>query len=93
MGDLNGTQTLPALLSQALCKQGVLVIVGPEGGLAPAELLELASHEVIATIWNPNVLRTETAGMAAIAVIQGLTFELASFFKLHSDERGIAHKL
>ena len=71
MGDLNGTQTLPALLSQALCKQGVLVIVGPEGGLAPAELLELASHEVIATIWNPNVLRTETAGMAAIAVIQG----------------------
>lgn len=72
MGDLNATQTLPELLSQALCKQGVLVVVGPEGGLAPEELSTLATHEVQATLWNPNVLRTETAGMAAIAMIQGL---------------------
>ena len=57
---------------QKRSKQGVLVVVGPEGGLAPEELSKLANHEVQATLWNPNVLRTETAGMAAIAVIQGL---------------------
>jgi 16S rRNA (uracil1498-N3)-methyltransferase len=73
MGDLSATQTLSELLSQPFCKYGVLVIVGPEGGLTPEESFKLTSHDAQATLWNPNVLRTETAGMAAIAVIQGLT--------------------
>ncbi len=49
---------------------GVGVLVGPEGGFSPAEFELLAAHEAVAfASLGQNILRAETAAMAALAVI------------------------
>jgi 16S rRNA (uracil1498-N3)-methyltransferase len=47
----------------------LLVVVGPEGGIAPAELARFAAAGASAVSLGANVLRTSTAGPAAIAVL------------------------
>ena len=52
--------------------QRVLVAIGPEGGFSPQEL-ELAQRlGAVPVGLGPLVLRTETAGLAALAVLQHL---------------------
>jgi len=61
------TQPLSAL---ALPGAGDLVlVVGPEGGIAPAELATLAGAGALPVRLGDTVLRTSTAGPAAIAVV------------------------
>jgi 16S rRNA (uracil1498-N3)-methyltransferase len=48
------------------------LLVGPEGGLSDAELRRLAAGGVTRVRMGPRVLRTETAGPAAIAVLQAI---------------------
>ncbi|OJX63878.1 MAG: 16S rRNA (uracil(1498)-N(3))-methyltransferase [Micrococcales bacterium 73-13] len=52
--------------------ESVLLVVGPEGGIAPEELreLELAGARLVRL--GPEVLRTSTAGPAAIAALSAL---------------------
>lgn len=47
----------------------VVVVVGPEGGIAPAELEALRAAGASVVRLGDNVLRTSTAGPAAIAVL------------------------
>ncbi len=47
----------------------LLVVVGPEGGIAPAELARLGAAGASVVSLGRNVLRTSTAGPAAIAVL------------------------
>lgn len=47
----------------------VLLVVGPEGGLSPAELALFAGHGGRPVRLGPEVLRTSTAGAAALAVL------------------------
>jgi 16S rRNA (uracil1498-N3)-methyltransferase len=47
----------------------VVVVVGPEGGIAPEELDALAAAGATAYRMGPTVLRTSTAGTAALAVL------------------------
>jgi 16S rRNA (uracil1498-N3)-methyltransferase len=49
------------------------VLVGPEGGFAEEEIEQFLSAGVAAVSLGPRVLRTETAGPAAIAVLQAKT--------------------
>ncbi|MEB3195756.1 MAG: 16S rRNA (uracil(1498)-N(3))-methyltransferase [Candidatus Sericytochromatia bacterium] len=44
--------------------------VGPEGGWAPEDLVGLAPNEPLPVSLGPYILRTETAGLAALAVTQ-----------------------
>jgi 16S rRNA (uracil1498-N3)-methyltransferase len=62
-------QTLKPLLKRESLVR-VAVIVGPEGGFDPAEIdqLKIAGAEIV-TLGN-RIMRTETAGMAAVACIQ-----------------------
>ena len=53
------------------------LLVGPEGGLDAQELLMLEKRGVESASLGPRVLRTETAGPAAIAVLQALAGDLA----------------
>jgi 16S rRNA (uracil1498-N3)-methyltransferase len=47
----------------------MLVIVGPEGGITPAETATLTGAGATAARLGPAVLRTSSAGMAAATVL------------------------
>ena len=51
----------------------VSILVGPEGGFTEEEVEQLCADGVTAVSLGPRVLRTETAGPAAIAVLQAKT--------------------
>lgn len=51
----------------------ISIMVGPEGGFTNEELEQLCVNGVLAVSLGPRVLRTETAGPAAIAVLQSKT--------------------
>jgi len=55
---------------------GVELLVGPEGGLDEAELVAAVRAGFEAVRLGPRVLRTETAGIAALAVLQALAGDL-----------------
>jgi 16S rRNA (uracil1498-N3)-methyltransferase len=48
----------------------VSVLIGPEGGLTPAEIDEAYAAGFTAVRLGPRVLRTETAAIAALALLQ-----------------------
>jgi 16S rRNA (uracil1498-N3)-methyltransferase len=50
--------------------RSALVVVGPEGGLSPAEVEAARAHALTITSLGPRILRTETAGPAVVAVLQ-----------------------
>ena len=50
----------------------LLLVVGPEGGLAPEELAACEAAGLLGVTLGPLVLRTETAGLAALSVVQHL---------------------
>jgi len=59
-----------ALSTLPLPSSGDLVaIVGPEGGLSPAETAALAGAGAVAAHLGPTVLRTSTAGLVAASVM------------------------
>lgn len=51
----------------------LLVIVGPEGGIAPEELERFTAAGAVPALLGPTVLRTSTAGVAAGAVLLAAT--------------------
>ena len=48
----------------------VVLLIGPEGGLSEQEIAIALQHRFTALNLGPRVLRTETAALAAIAVLQ-----------------------
>ena len=56
--------------------QGCTLVVGPEGGLSAAEIRVGAEAGCIRVRMGPRILRTETAGVAALAMLQGLAGDL-----------------
>lgn len=51
----------------------ILLIVGPEGGISPAERVTLREAGAVEARLGPTVLRTSTAGIAAAAVLLSRT--------------------
>jgi 16S rRNA (uracil1498-N3)-methyltransferase len=47
----------------------VLVVVGPEGGVSETELASLVAGGAVAVRLGPTVLRSSSAGPAALAVL------------------------
>ena len=58
--------------SFSLTDEAVSILVGPEGGFTGEEMEKLLSGGVTAVSFGPRILRTETAGPAAIAVLQSI---------------------
>jgi len=48
----------------------LLLVVGPEGGFSPAEIAAAEENGLVRVSLGRLVLRTETAGLAALAVVQ-----------------------
>lgn len=73
------TDALPALLRDATASTTTIsLVVGPEGGLDPAEIALLGSAGYRAVRLGPRVLRTETAALVALTALQSLAGDLAN---------------
>lgn len=59
-------------LSAMTPKQQVSIVIGPEGGFSDDEIIHLKQQGCQALTIGPRVLRSETAGLAAIAVLQSV---------------------
>lgn len=69
---LDGAGTVPlaaAPLPDGRTPADVLVVVGPEGGIADGELSVLVEAGALVTRLGPTVLRTSTAGPVALALV------------------------
>ena len=54
----------------------IAILLGPEGGLNPAEIERARARDFIPASLGPRVLRTETAATAALALIQSALGDL-----------------
>lgn len=70
-GDFN--ENAP-FLSKAWSKErypdGVMVVIGPEKGLSTKEIAKLQSMDAVGVKLHVNILRTETASLVALSLIQ-----------------------
>ncbi|HPF21127.1 MAG TPA: RsmE family RNA methyltransferase, partial [Syntrophomonas sp.] len=57
-----------------LGEQELFLIIGPEGGFAETEVEQARSQGVMTAGLGPRILRTETAGLAALTIV---LYELA----------------
>lgn len=62
------TMTLKAALRRMPEAERLALIIGPEGGFAPEEAGLLCEHGAVPVSLGPRILRTETAGMATLAM-------------------------
>jgi 16S rRNA (uracil1498-N3)-methyltransferase len=53
-------------------EEGIVIVVGPEGGLSDQDIAMLKHAQFIGLKLGPRILRTETAGVAALAALQAL---------------------
>ncbi len=67
---LNPTQYLDNQLPDKPAPQNALLLIGPEGGLSNQEVNLAMQHGFQALTLGPRILRTETAPLAAISIIQ-----------------------
>ncbi len=68
----------PGALGSLDTPQGAVILtIGPEGGLTAGELRRLQSQGFQPLRLGPRILRTETAGMAALAALQTLWGDFA----------------
>lgn len=70
--DPGAAQPLTALTERVRAATDVVLVVGPEGGIAPEEGERLRAAGAVSARLGPEVLRTSTAGPAALAVIAAL---------------------
>ena len=56
------------------CSLGI--VIGPEGGIAPEEMEQLTAFGGEPITLGKRILRTETAGLAALSVFFGLYGEM-----------------
>ena len=64
-----GETTLKSVLRGREAPASIAVIIGPEGGFEPAEVEDILNKGGVAVSLGRRILRTETAGMAAVAQI------------------------
>ena len=58
--------------------QRIAVVIGPEGGISQQEVDQAKAEGYQAVSLGPRILRTETAGLAIMAILQYLYGDLAS---------------
>ncbi len=54
----------------------VTILVGPEGGFSEFEVAHAISQQFVPVSLGPRILRTETAGLTAIAILQSMFGDL-----------------
>ncbi|MBO5409551.1 MAG: 16S rRNA (uracil(1498)-N(3))-methyltransferase [Clostridia bacterium] len=65
-----GKTTLKQVLQQASSHENIAVVIGPEGGISPEEVTYLCDAGFCTVSLGSRILRTETAGIYALANLQ-----------------------
>lgn len=65
-----GGEPLGGVLAAAAEPRSARVVIGPEGGLARAEVDMARAHGLTVVSLGPRILRVETAGPAIVAILQ-----------------------
>ena len=73
--DVSG-DPLASVLQQRQATTALAILLGPEGGLNPAEIELARKSDFAAVNLGPRVLRTETAAVSALAIAQSLLGDL-----------------
>ena len=73
-----GGDSITAALANVVDSQNVIACVGPEGGWSDGELEQFAAHGAQAVTLGPRILRTETAALVALALIQHARGDLSA---------------
>lgn len=60
-----------SLPSRGTTLQTAVLLIGPEGGLSEQEIVQAQEKDFKSLALGPRVMRTETAPLAALAIIQG----------------------
>ena len=71
----------PDSLAQAATRAAgakLVLLIGPEGGLADAEQKYAQGHGFLSYRLGPRIMRTETAGLAALAALQAVAGDFSS---------------
>jgi 16S rRNA (uracil1498-N3)-methyltransferase len=58
-----------SLLGSVDARKAIALLIGPEGGFSNDEIARAVAHGVITAYFGPRTLRTETAGLAAVAAL------------------------
>lgn len=66
----HATEGLRELIDPRPVPRSVLVAIGPEGGWSEQEVQRARQAGFVAVRFGPRILRTDTAGVAALAVLQ-----------------------
>ncbi len=74
--ELRLSEALRRLLLQTPKPRAVAIVIGPEGGVTPAEAEQLRAIGATAVTLGPRILRTETAGLCALSVTMGALGEM-----------------
>ncbi len=69
-GDARADEKLADALNVADASLDSTLVVGPEGGLSNSELAQLKNAGAQIVRYSPHVLRTETAGVVGLSIIQ-----------------------
>jgi 16S rRNA (uracil1498-N3)-methyltransferase len=72
----NLVQAVDRLRGQDTIPRQVQIVIGPEGGLSATELQQLVALGATPLALGPRILRSETAAIAALALLQGLLGDL-----------------
>jgi len=62
--------SLKAVLQNLKTENSVMILIGPEGGLAASEVEKARKAGWISVSLGPRILRAETAGLAVLAILQ-----------------------
>ena len=65
-----GGTPLATVLAAAVAPRSVVLVIGPEGGLAATEVEAARAQGFTVASLGPRILRTETAGPALVAIVQ-----------------------
>lgn len=63
-------QQLKEILERGDMPESISVVIGPEGGLTPEEAAEAVDRGFIAVSLGKRILRTETAGLSVVSILQ-----------------------
>jgi 16S rRNA (uracil1498-N3)-methyltransferase len=73
---VDGAQPLASVAAE-LARRPAALLIGPEGGLADNERRFAQANGFLACRMGPRVMRTETAGLAALTVLQAIAGDFA----------------